>query len=107
MMKKLAVVMVSIVCISICPLFGIAQGAESFRVGCVETSLALVEKLAPYVESKGYKVEPIIFDNNVNVIRSANDGGIDAALGVHKPFMEKFNADNKRRFARCKCRFAL
>ncbi len=46
-------------------------------------------------KERGYEIEPVIFDNNVNVIRALNDGALDASLGVHKPFMEKFNADNE------------
>jgi D-methionine transport system substrate-binding protein len=96
-MKKFVIATVLLVYILVCPLSATAQETEprKLRVGCVETSLGILEKLVPYVESKGYEVEPVIFDNNVNVIRATNDGGVDASLGVHKPFMEKFNADNK------------
>ncbi len=68
---------------------------QKLKIGCVETSLGIVEALTPHVKERGYEIEPVIFDNNVNVVRALNDGALDASLGVHKPFMEKFNADNE------------
>lgn len=68
--------------------------SQKIKFGCVETSLAILEAMIPQLRERGYDIEPVVFDNNVNVIRVLNDGGVQASLGVHKPFMEKFNAEN-------------
>lgn len=75
-----------------------AAGSEGVKktitFGVVEPSLPVLEAALPYIESKGYKLDIHLIEGNVNVIRAVNDGGVEAGLGVHKKFMEKFNADN-------------
>lgn len=94
-MKKLLLMMLSLTIVLSLAGSDLYAQPQKLKVGCVETSLGILETLAPYAKEKGYEIEPVIFDNNVNVIRALNDGSVDASLGVHKPFMEKFNAENK------------
>ena len=73
---------------------GDAEEKKEINIACAETTQALVEKIVPVMEEKGYKVEYKVFDNNMNTLVACNDASVDAVFVVHKPFMESFNEGN-------------
>lgn len=70
-------------------------GKKHVKIGCVEPTLSMVNAMLPMLREQGYEPEVVVIEGNVNLIRLTNDKGLDASLGVHMPFMEKFNQDNK------------
>jgi D-methionine transport system substrate-binding protein len=72
-----------------------AADKKKIKIGCTEPSFPLLEKTAEYMTTQGFETELVLIEGNVNVIRSVNDHSVDAGLGVHKAFMEKFSNDNK------------
>lgn len=74
----------------------------TIKVACTEISEAIFSPALPLLKEQGLNVELVIVDNNVNVIRSVNDGSVDAGLGVHIKFMDSFNQKNSGHLAMVK-----
>lgn len=67
---------------------------KEVHIACVETTQALVDKVVPLMEAKGYTMDYEVFDNNMNTLTACYDGSVDGVFVVHKPFMESFNQAN-------------
>ena len=61
---------------------GDAEEKKEINIACAETTQALVEKIVPVMEEKGYKVEYKVFDNNMNTLVACNDASVDAVFVV-------------------------
>ncbi|GKX53127.1 MetQ/NlpA family ABC transporter substrate-binding protein [Budvicia aquatica] len=64
------------------------------KIACNEVSCAIIEPGLSWIKQHGLNVELVMMDNNVNIIKSVNDGSVDAGVGVHSKFMESFNQQN-------------
>lgn len=73
-----------------------AQKKSTVTLGVTEITQTLFSPGVAWAkDNKGITVEMSLIDGNVNIIRAVQDGSIDAGLGVHSKFMEKFNQENK------------
>lgn len=68
---------------------------KDIKVAVVETTKVPMDVVKKELEKDGYNVEIVVFDANRNVIKAVDDKSVDAALGVHKGFMEVYNKENK------------
>ena len=71
-----------------------AAAPKKLRIACVETSKIPLEVVQRELQGK-QAIELVLFDKNVDAIRATQDGSTDAALAVHKKFMEKFMAPSE------------
>lgn len=69
------------------------EAVTNLTIAAVETMLPPLEIVVEEL-SDTYDIEIVLFDKNVDAIRATQDGSADAALAVHKKFMEKFNEEN-------------
>ena len=71
-----------------------AEDKKEVTVAVTEISEVSLKAAENEFQKRGFKEKLILVDSNVSVLKSVNDGSVDAAMAVHKPFMEKFNKEN-------------
>ncbi|MFD1801088.1 MetQ/NlpA family ABC transporter substrate-binding protein [Mixta tenebrionis] len=76
--------------------------AENVKVACTEITERILAPALPLLKEKGFNIETVIVDNNVNVLRAINDASVDAGLGVHIKFMQSFNQKSHGQLAMVK-----
>lgn len=97
-MKKI----ISLVCISALAFTLIGCGSKEdsekvIKVAATSTPNAEVLKaVAKEVENQGYTLEVLEFDDYITPNTSLVDKEVDLNLFQHRPFLEKFNVDNKQ-----------
>ena len=70
------------------------EDKKEVSVAVTEISEVSLKAAEGEFQKRGYEEKLILVDSNVSVLKSVNDGSVDAAMAVHKPFMEKFNKEN-------------
>ena len=67
---------------------------KEISIAVTEISEVSLKAAENEFQKRGFQEKLILVDSNVSVLKSVNDGSVDAAMAVHKPFMEKFNKEN-------------
>jgi D-methionine transport system substrate-binding protein len=67
---------------------------KEISIAVTEISEVSLKAAENEFQKRGFKEKLILVDSNISVLKSVNDGSVDAAMAVHKPFMEKFNKEN-------------
>lgn len=71
-----------------------ASEKKEITVAVTEISEVSLKAAESEFQKRGFTEKLILVDSNIAVLKSVNDGSVDAAMAVHKPFMEKFNKEN-------------
>lgn len=71
-----------------------AEDKKEISIAVTEISEVSLKAAANEFQKRGFQEKLILVDSNIAVLKSVNDGSVDAAMAVHKPFMEKFNKEN-------------
>lgn len=71
-----------------------AEDKKEISIAVTEISEVSIKAAADEFQKRGFEEKLVLVDSNVGVLKSVNDGSVDAAMAVHKPFMEKFNKEN-------------
>ncbi len=69
---------------------------KNIKIGCMRITEEIIDIIIPEMESKGFKVEKVVFDGASNIAATAlNDESIDGFIVNHLQWVEVFNEKNK------------
>lgn len=71
-----------------------SEEKKEVSIAVTEISEVSLKAAESEFQNKGFKEKLILVDSNVALLKSINDGSVDAGMAVHKAFMEKFNKEN-------------
>lgn len=92
-MKKLFILF--LMCFMVCALAGCKQKKKVIKVGASSTPHALIlEQAKEYIESKGYTLEVVVFNDYVLPNLALENEELDANYFQHTPYLEEFNISN-------------
>ena len=89
-MKK-ALFILTLVLLFTVTLTSCGKNEKVIRVGATPSPHAEIlnsDAVKNYVESKGYKLEVVVYQDYVTPNKALNDGGIDANYFQHVPYLE-------------------
>lgn len=91
-MKK---ILLGLLCLLICMIASCKEADKTIKVGASATPHALIlEQTREYIESKGYKLEIVVFDDYVLPNLALENNELDANYFQHVPYLEEFNKEN-------------
>ena len=70
------------------------EDKKEIKIAVTEISEVSLKAAENEFQKRGYQEKLVLVDSNVAILKSINDGSVDAGMAVHKAFMEKFNREN-------------
>lgn len=93
-MKKYLLLILTLV-LAFCFLACNKKETKTIKVGASSTPHALIlEQTKPFLETKGYKLEIVVFDDYVLPNLSLENNELDANYFQHEPYLNEFNKSN-------------